>query len=343
MLRIPSPSTKEGELANWLAGQLEGLGFKVELDEVGNVIGSRGTGEHEIMLLGHIDTVPGVIPVRREDNRLFGRGAVDAKGPLAAAIIAVSGQSNAGARFTVIGAVEEEGTSRGARHLRKRSAPDHLVILEPSGWDAITLGYKGSVRVKYQRSQPVGHRAGPDESAADKAIAFVQRLKDYAEGVPPLRPSPQGGGRLGSFEQLDLRVLEFRTENDGLTESAEMSLGFRLPPGLGVEELESKLRSSSDGARLDLEPGDAAVRMEKNTAVVRAFLQGIRRAGGTPRFKMKTGTSDMNVLVPEWKCPALAYGPGDSKLDHTPDEAIDLDEFERGVEVLNVALRALAA
>jgi LysW-gamma-L-lysine carboxypeptidase len=122
-----------------------------------------------------------------------------------------------------------------------------------------------------------------------------------------------------------------------------MSLGFRLPPGLEVEALKRQLQAWSDGARLDVEPGDAAVRMEKNTAVVRAFLQAIRRGGGTPRFKMKTGTSDMNVLVPVWKCPALAYGPGDSKLDHTPDEAIDLDEFERGVEVLDVALQALVA
>jgi LysW-gamma-L-lysine carboxypeptidase len=57
---------------------------------------------------------------------------------------------------------------------------------------------------------------------------------------------------------------------------------------------------------------------------------------------MKTGTSDMNILAPIWRCPALAYGPGDSKLDHTPDEAIDLEEFERGVHVLTHALLQLA-
>jgi LysW-gamma-L-lysine carboxypeptidase len=56
---------------------------------------------------------------------------------------------------------------------------------------------------------------------------------------------------------------------------------------------------------------------------------------------MKTGTSDMNILAPVWGCPALAYGPGDSRLDHTPDEAIDLDEFWRGVDVLSTALQQL--
>ena len=84
------------------------------------------------------------------------------------------------------------------------------------------------------------------------------------------------------------------------------------------------------------------MRAEKNTPVVRAFLKGIRDAGGTPRFKMKTGTSDMNILAPVWGCPVLAYGPGDSKLDHTPDEAMDLEDFARGVNVLTTALNQLA-
>ena len=70
--------------------------------------------------------------------------------------------------------------------------------------------------------------------------------------------------------------------------------------------------------------------------------RGIRDAGGTPRFKMKTGTSDMNILAPVWGCPTLAYGPGDSKLDHTPDEAMDLEDFARGVNVLTAALSHLA-
>jgi len=59
------------------------------------------------------------------------------------------------------------------------------------------------------------------------------------------------------------------------------------------------------------------------------------------RFKLKTGTSDMNILAPVWGCPAVAYGPGDSRLDHTPEEAIDLAEFQRGVDVLSEVLRTL--
>jgi [amino group carrier protein]-lysine/ornithine hydrolase len=116
MLAIPSPSTQERALGQWLVSRMRSMGFAARRDEAGNVVGFWGSGPKEVLLLGHIDTVPGFIPVRREGDRLYGRGAVDAKGPLAAAIKAVSRQPvGTGVRFTIIGAVEEEGSSRGAK------------------------------------------------------------------------------------------------------------------------------------------------------------------------------------------------------------------------------------
>jgi LysW-gamma-L-lysine carboxypeptidase len=75
--------------------------------------------------------------------------------------------------------------------------------------------------------------------------------------------------------------------------------------------------------------------------LVRAFLAAIRQAGGTPSFTVKSGTSDMNVVAPVWGTPILAYGPGDSSLDHTPQEHILVPEYLRSVEVLAGALTAL--
>ena len=345
MVAIPSFSTQERELGQWLVTRLRAMGFAARRDEAGNVVAFWGSGPREVMLLGHMDTVPGFIPVRREGKRLFGRGAVDAKGPLAAAITAVARQpAGAACRFTIIGAVEEEGSSRGARSLVNRKAPDQLVILEPSGWDAITLGYKGSLKLRYRLSQPMGHGAGPNESAGDRAIAFVRRVQDYAAATPTLPSPTSGGGKkpLDAFERLDARILRFHADHDGFRDTAAMTVGFRLPPNFDVPSLQAELEQWAEGAELRFEYADAAVRAEKNTPVVRAFLKGIRDAGGTPRFKMKTGTSDMNILAPVWGCPTLAYGPGDSRLDHTPEEAIDLDDFARGVDVLSCALNHLA-
>ena len=333
MLEIPSPSTQEATLGQWLVSRLRTMGFTARRDEVGNVIALWGSGPKEIVLLGHMDTVPGWIRVRREGDRLHGRGAVDAKGPLAAAMTAIAAQATTGAyRFTLIAAVEEEGSSRGARHLAGRRPPDHLVILEPSGWDAITVGYKGSLRVRYRLSQPMGHSAGPAASAADQAIAFIRRIQDHA--------ASSSDGK-GAFERLDLRVIRFHADHDGMRDSAAMTLGFRTPPEWDVEALKTQLQDWAAAAELRFESGEAAIRAEKNSTLARRFIQAIRTGGGTPRFKLKTGTSDMNILAPVWGCPAVAYGPGDSRLDHTPEEAIDLAEFERGIEVLSEVLRTL--
>jgi LysW-gamma-L-lysine carboxypeptidase len=73
------------------------------------------------------------------------------------------------------------------------------------------------------------------------------------------------------------------------------------------------------------------------------MLKAIRAEGGRPRFKLKTGTSDMNTVGPTWQCPIVAYGPGDSSLDHTPDEHIDVEEYRRAIDVLAQALEILAS
>ena len=75
MLEIYSPSGKEGEMAAYLVTQMRALGFRAYQDAVGNAIGVLGEGEREIVLLGHMDTVEGFVPIRLEDGRLYGRGA----------------------------------------------------------------------------------------------------------------------------------------------------------------------------------------------------------------------------------------------------------------------------
>jgi LysW-gamma-L-lysine carboxypeptidase len=71
---------------------------------------------------------------------------------------------------------------------------------------------------------------------------------------------------------------------------------------------------------------------------VRSFLKAVRETGGNPGFVVKTGTADMNIVAPAWQCPAVAYGPGDSNLDHRPNEHLSLDEYNKAVQVLTKAL-----
>lgn len=338
LLAIPSPSGQEDAVAAFLVHQMQARGFRAARDEAGNAVGTAGPPDapREIMLLGHMDTVPGLIPLREEGGRLYGRGAVDAKGPLAAFLLAAARVAPRlrDARLTVVGAVEEESHGRGARHLAaSRPAPECCIIGEPSAWEGVTLGYKGLLVFDYSRRQPGAHSAGEGTGPAEKAVGLWNNLMAYA--------AMRNGGRSGHFDTLDPALGDFRTVSDGLYNGVDMRVTLRLPPGLHPDEVEERVRSWCNGDEVRFYPGDPPFQADKNTPLVRAMLRAIRARGGRPRFKLKTGTSDMNIVGPAWRCPIVAYGPGDSSLDHTPDEHIELTEFRRGVDVLAAALEML--
>ena len=94
VLRVYSPTASEGRLASLIKSRMESdFGYEnVQTDEAGNVAAEvgRGEGSRTVLLCGHMDTVPGNLPVRVKDGRVFGRGAVDAKSALCAMIAAGS-------------------------------------------------------------------------------------------------------------------------------------------------------------------------------------------------------------------------------------------------------------
>ena len=146
------------------------------VDEAGNAVGIVGGGSREVVLLGHIDTFAGFPPVRVEGRKLYGRGAVDAKGPLCAFACAAQRAALADdVRVVVIGAVEEEAaTSRGARHALAQYRPALCIIGEPSRWDRITLGYKGRLLLDWRWEGGLAHSAADEPSPAERALAYWQ-------------------------------------------------------------------------------------------------------------------------------------------------------------------------
>ena len=130
LVAIPSVSGNEGPAAQHFADFAASLGFDSEVDEAGNALAARGPGLSQahthIVLLGHIDTVSGDIPVRIEQGVLHGRGSVDAKGPLCAMLWGAHRATLPKCvRVTVCAAVgEETAGSPGARALVTRFTPD---------------------------------------------------------------------------------------------------------------------------------------------------------------------------------------------------------------------------
>lgn len=334
MLDIESLSGAERPLAEYLCMEMERRGLRAHIDAVGNAVGEIGDSGPLVMLLGHMDTAPGHVPVRMEGGALYGRGSVDAKGPLATFICAAARLgAQAGLRLVVVGAVEEESASScGARHIADGYHPDLCVIGEPSRWDRVTLGYKGRLLVDFAVQQGAAHTAGALPTAAERAVEFWQDVVALADNY--------GGGR--EFERLSPTLRRIHGESDGLRDSAALSLSLRLPPGCDTHLLRTRLRELAGPAEVRFFGDEPAHRAAKNTPLVRAFLAAIRQHGGHPAFALKTGTSDMNIVAPVWGCPILAYGPGDSALDHTPHEHLELAEYGRTIAVLEAALARLA-
>ncbi len=324
LLHIRSLTGDEGEAARVLTDVMMSCGMKTQVDDAGNAIGSTvSDGKPELMFLGHIDTVPGDVPLKREAGCLYGRGAVDAKGPLAAALVAATRSGGPG--ITIVGAAGEEGPSHGARRLIERHPPDAVLIGEPGGADSIVLGYKGSMRAELHVEQAGAHTAGPESTACDIAFEAWGRVREACAGLGD-------GPRV--FDNLTPTLLEAASSNDGLRQMVSLRASFRLPPSVSPPVAQERIHEAAAPALVSFADPDPAYVCRKDTPLVASLMRSIREEGMDPRFKYKSGTSDMNVVGPAWDRPMAAYGPGDSRLDHTPEEHIEIDEYLRGIRVL---------
>ncbi len=236
MVEIPSLSGEESALAGFLVETMRGLGFQAHVDEAGNAVGTLGDGPTEIVLLGHLDTVPGAIPVRVEDGNLYGRGSVDAKGPLATFIAAAADVGALpGKRIVVVGATEEEAaSSKGARHVARTRRPAFCVIGEPSATRAVTLGYKGRLVFAYQAETGASHSASPEENVIETAVAFWNGVRRWAE-------AENVGKKM--FDALDPVLREVHSGSDGLTESMQLRASIRIPLGQTPETVQTRIEA----------------------------------------------------------------------------------------------------
>ncbi|WP_255169195.1 [LysW]-lysine hydrolase [Natrononativus amylolyticus] len=359
LVSIPSPSGEEDAAAERLAAFFEAHDREVWLDAVGNV---RAPADNAVLLTSHVDTVPGEIPVRVEtaaegdavaaagEDVLWGRGSVDATGPLAAMAAAAV---RTGTSF--VGVVGEETSSRGARHLvTDRDEPGAVINGEPSGADGITLGYRGIVSGTYTAESDSGHTSRPEPNAIQDAMSWWSRVEAAVE--------PDGGSDADTpvFERVTAKPVSVTggTTADGLAVRATVDFQCRVPPSLEPADVRETVEAECGGSGCGLEGEGYGLESEGHglewtdevqpvmqsprTDVARAFRVAIRAEGGEPRLLRKTGTSDMNVYAGAWECPMATYGPGDSDLDHAPDERLSLAEFDRSVAVLERVARSLS-
>jgi LysW-gamma-L-lysine carboxypeptidase len=353
LLGIYSPSGKEQDIANFLALEMKRMGFEVGIDTIGNVIGVIGTGEPVILLCGHMDTVAGHIPLRVEEGKIYARGAVDAKGPLAAMVMAASEaakEPDFKGKVLIASVVEEEATSRGVRHLITQGIKaDYAIFAEPSGVENITIGYKGQIQLKIVLKTETGHSSTPwlFDNALEKAYELWGQFK-AACPYPSLEPEETP---FTSITVCLIKIIGGRG-NSVIPYEAEMNLDVRVPIQFTTAQVYDKMskiianyqaanpKVSIKSTVLDtVEPFEA----NKASPLVHVISSSVRKVLNKPATLLKkTGTGDMNILGKAMNLPIVTYGPGESHLDHTVEEHIDIAEYLEAIAVYKETLLKLA-
>ncbi|TRO49687.1 M20/M25/M40 family metallo-hydrolase [Candidatus Bathyarchaeota archaeon] len=351
LLGIFSPSGKEEVISEFLVEEMKKLGFKVKKDGIGNVIGEIGDGEPTILLCGHMDTVAGHIPMRFEKNKIYARGAVDAKGPLAAMVVAaaaVAKEPGFNARIVVASVVEEEATSRGVKYLIKDGvSADYAIFGEPSGVGNVTIGYKGNLHVKITCKTETGHSSTPwlYENALEKGFDIWQQIKD---SLPPVETQQSPFNAVTAC----LTKVSGGRANSVIPFESEIHVDLRVPPQLTATQVFNNAKNVIEQyeaenpkvkVKMSIEDSNEPFEVDKSSPIVKALSSSIRKVLGKPAMLLrKTGTGDMNILGRAMNAPIVTYGPGDSHLDHTKDEHIVISEYLSSIQVYKETLLKLA-
>lgn len=344
-----NPPGRETECAAFIAGELNGLGFSVERDDFAlgraNIVGRLENGPGPTFAFNtHMDVVPAGVgwsgdpfTLRDLGERLVGRGACDAKGPLAAmieamALLAADRRSWSG---TLLGAfvADEEAASAGARrYAGARPAIDFVVVGEPSG-NAPIIAHKGSLRPIVRVGGRSAHSGTPDLGV--NAIYQAARLIPHIEAaharlrarVHPLVGPPS----------LTVTRLTAGVADNMVPASCDLTLDRRMVPGeqeeAALEEIKALLAAvrASDGIELEivaLKPTTGgAAETAPNHPVVLAALTAARRHGvANARPSGFQGACDF-VHFRSIGAEGVVLGPGDLAIAHKPDEFVPRHEL----------------
>ena len=180
---VKTPSHEDvGAMRDLLVATLESEGVEPTVDDAGNVLARRGRGAHHVVLNTHIDTVPPHIAFERDRDVIRGRGACDAKGPLAALLSGFLAAETDGRQVTLAITPDEETGQTGAAHLLKTLDADAFIVGEPTGLDVCT-GARGQFEGDIVIAGSAAHAASPEQGRnAIRAAAPILEAMDTFDG-----------------------------------------------------------------------------------------------------------------------------------------------------------------
>src|SRR4051812_2255130 len=318
LLNFDSSTGSEGSAVDFVSQWLIQRGWNVRTQEVSkgraNVWASRGKGV--VTLSTHLDTVPPYIGPRLEGDKLFGRGACDAKGIAAAMLCAAENLNAAGEqRVDLLFVVGEEQGSDGARAANQLPATSKFLVNGEPSESKLANGAKGSLRVAIRTRGRAAHSAYSHlgESAIEPMLDLLPTIKN--------QPFPKDA-ILGETT-VNIGTIHGGTAGNIVPALCEAEIMFRLVGDVApVKQIVERWAKG----KAEIEYGSHIPAQKFHTI---------------PGFDIAAVayTTDIPLLT-KWGTPLL-FGPGSIHVAHTTDEFIDVGELRAAVTSYEKIVKAL--
>ncbi len=360
-IQTRSYSNEEGELAQLLAQEMRRLNYdEVWIDSTGNVIGRMGRGDTVLHFDGHMDTVQvNDAPLWKHppfsgeiaEGALWGRGSVDMKSALCAAIYGVALARDKGAlagkTVYVTGTVcEEYCDGVNLQHLYEELSlrPDYCIICEPSG-NKITLGHKGKAQVRIVTRGVSAHGSAPE-----KGKNAVYEMAEIIQRVDRLNRSLcHAGGLSGTIVLSDISCVS--ASLNAVPSQCSIYLDRRLALGETLDQVRSEMdqlvagkdaywevgalhHTSWTGKALDYEPMHDPWIIAKNQPLTQALIRAYAEVYGAKPDFFDFWDFGTNAITPvAMGVPTIGFGPGEYKLAHMLNEHCPLNQITDACKV----------
>lgn len=350
-----SPSGSEGRVAKLVTDEMERLGYRVEVDELGNVTGTTEAGTGPCLLIdSHTDTVgvtdPDVWTYRPTGqlvgDRIYGRGAMDMKGPLAASIygIAMAKDRLKRGKVVVSASVAEELVEGPATEVvAKRVQPNYVIICEATSLN-LARGQRGRAEIKVQTFGRPSHSSRPDlgVNAAQAMVVVAEALQTFQPPTHPIlgegilvltdiisRPYPGLSVVPDSCTATyDRRTLPGETDESVLAPIRETIIrALSESEATGTADIAEDDFETYTGAQIQAPNFAPAWFFNEDAEIVQQALIGLHRAGINAELRHYAFCTNGSGTAGRLNIPTIGFGPGDESLAHRADEYISVDNL----------------
>jgi acetylornithine deacetylase len=320
LVDIESTTGNEGRVADFLHRELSRLGYRaskmpVEGERCNVLATSPQEARPQIVFSTHMDTVPPFIPSSEDDAKIYGRGACDAKGIIAAQIAAAERLRREGIYVGLLFVVGEEKDSRGAKVANQQSSGCKFLVNGEPTENKMASASKGTLRVEINATGRMAHSAYPElgESAIDKLLEALNRLKLIK------LPSTEGIGP----STVNIGVIEGGRAPNVIPDNARAQLLYRLV-GPSDELREEIVRTVAGLAKAEF--------------VLEIPFTRLRTLEGLPTM-VAAFTTDIPWLS-NWGEPLLV-GPGSIHVAHTEGEYVEKGQLVESIDIYCAIARRL--